>query len=311
MRFYPEMSLKISRRLPATRRDMPMKELISKHDVLFLDAYGVFRSSQGFYPGAEYTLKEIKRQGKIVGIASNTSGTTPEQNIRSWIDKGLTIDPELNFTAGMVLRECVEGMGLVGAPAIVLGSEVSCQYARRADLTLIPEDEAMQRYNEVKAVIISENVSFHRNHLADAAANAIFKNNVPLILNTTDRFIPYFHDREPRGVSFGVYATAQTFASLTGAEPIIIGKPGQLIFNRIHDVINGRGISPEKVLFVGDNLFEDIAGAAIAGFHSLLVESGISGAVKRGEIRGLVAQTDKELTESGIRPTYQLPSILI
>lgn len=307
--YFPKMSHTPPCSLPETRKDVPMRELIAKHKVLFLDSYGVLRSRTGHYPGTERTIQEILRQRKLIGIASNTAKTSPEDIRSSWQKDGVSIPLEMIVTSGMVLGPYVKARELEGAPAIVIGNERSRQYAEQAGLKPLPPEDPMQTYRQAEAVVVCDH-PIDRS-VIDAAINAILARCVPAVQTTTDRFVPFFHDREEKGVSLGVMGIAYQIKGATGVEPEIIGKPAQGIFNLIAKILEDRGYGKEDALFAGDNLYEDIAGAAIAGFPSLLVESGMSGMYARGIIGGPVAEYDQTLLALGIRPTYQLPSILL
>ncbi len=309
--YFPKMSLTPPRWLPETRTEISMKKLIDRYRVFFIDSYGVLRGRVGEIPGTERTLNEILKQGKIIGIASNTAEAMPEDIRRTWQDKGVALPPELIFTSGMVLGTYIEERKLQNAPALVLGPEESRRYAERAKLKPLPAEEAMTRYREAEVVVICENPSRYSPILLDAACSAIFAKSIPAVQTTTDRFVPYFNRVSSAGVSAGVMSTAIIIRELTGKEAEIIGKPAQGMFNMLVEALKKMGYEVEDVLFIGDNLYEDITGAAIAGFDSLLVESGISGAIARGEIKGPIADFDKYLLAQGIRPTYQLPSILL
>jgi len=305
------MSLRPPRRLPQTKTDIPMRDLISKYKVFFLDSYGVLRGRTGIFPGAERTIGEILSQGKILGVASNTTADMPGAIQSDWKEKGINIPLELIFTSGMVLKSFVAKNNFVGSSAIVIGPEVSQQYAIQAGLNPIPKEEVMERYNEANLVVICENPFDGSSIMLDAAASAILVNRTRAVLTTTDRFVPFFNRTASAGVSVGVMATAAILKALTGADPEIIGKPAQGMFNMLKLALKEMGYDVGDVLFVGDNLYEDITGAVIAGFDCLLVESGISGAVARGEITGPIADLDRAILAQRIRPTYQLPSLII
>ncbi|MCX5751852.1 MAG: HAD hydrolase-like protein [Candidatus Saganbacteria bacterium] len=308
--FFPAMELKPPKPLPPTKRDVSMRDLISQYKVLSLDSYGVLRGRMGAYPGVELTLREILRQGKQIAVASNASAEMPEEIQRNWQGKGVHIPLDLIFTSGQVLALYVAENRLEGSYAICLGNAGTKKYARMAGLRTIPDSNIMKDYRKASVVIVGENPTFFNQKRLDAAVNAVIASNAHVVQSTTDRMVPYFSE-EPRGISVGVESTAMIIRGYTGVEPVIIGKPAQGMFNMLAAALEARGIPKSAVLFVGDNRYEDIAGATMAGFDCLLVESGISGAIDRGEIRGPIANFEQQLIGTGIHPTYQLPSVLL
>ena len=310
--YFPEMPAKPPKRLPLTKKNVSMRNIIAAHKLFYFDAYGVTRAREGTYPGAKRTLQEVLRQGKTMGVASNTTNSLPEEIQATWQEKGVKIPLDLIFTSGVVLEWYVKQNNLGGAQTIIIGKEGAYKYARRAGLVPLPTDNPMATFKQADQVLICENAFDVDNGSAvlNAAANAVALNDIDIVLVTADRFVPNFKE-PPRGLSVGVMATALIFQHLLGKEPTIISKPAQGMFTLLKKALQTRGIPQEETLFVGDNLWEDIYGATMAGFPTLLVESGMSGAVAKGEIKGSVAALDRRLRRQGIRPTFQLPSILL
>jgi glycerol-1-phosphatase len=291
----------------ATRPAVSMRQLIKNHQAFFFDSHGVLRARTGCYPGVEKTLKEILKQGKVLGIASNTAESSPADIQRAWHDKGVAIPLENIITSGMLLKGYVQKKRLNKAPAIIIGNEQSRKYARQAGLVPLPP--VMASVREAEVVVICERSD--DNEAIDAAINAILANNIPVALATTDRLVPYYHDRAARGVSIGVLGIRYLIGQITGVVPEAIGKPAQGMFNKVIRILQKNGLGKQDALFIGDNLYEDILGANNAGLPSLLVESGMSGMYSRGWVRGPIADFDRSLLAQGVLPTYQLPSILL
>src|SRR3989339_839676 len=315
--FWPPINERPLHRLPPTQKNVSMRDLIASHKVFFFDAYGVTRTRTGLYPFAEATLKEVLAQGKRFGVASNTAQDKPEDIQRKWATQGINIPLELIFTSGMMLAQYVKNNLFVGSRNVIcIGDKTSQWYARQAGLNPLPATIAMRDYRDVRAVIVCESPnSKAQRTLMEAAANALFVNKrTDFVLTTPDRIVPYFHDRTPSGFSIGVESTAKTLADLTGRQPEIIGKPSPWMFFSLERALYDMKIKlREETLFVGDNLFEDGIGALTAGFQFLLVNTGISGAVKRGEIcaESPIAQLDQSIIDAGWNPTYELDSIAL
>lgn len=78
----------------------------------------------------------------------------------------------------------------------------------------------------------------------------------------------------------------------TGVEPIIIGKPGPIIFNEAMKRLQS---SKNNTAMIGDRLTTDIAGGKAAGIHTILVLSGVS--------------TREQLATSDVQPDYTFTDI--
>lgn len=75
------------------------------------------------------------------------------------------------------------------------------------------------------------------------------------------------------GVLPGAGAILAAIEATTGVAPIVIGKPGQIMFN---EALRRLGAKPEQTAMVGDRLETDILGGQNAGIHTILLLSGIS-----------------------------------
>jgi 4-nitrophenyl phosphatase len=88
------------------------------------------------------------------------------------------------------------------------------------------------------------------------------------------------------GLLPGAGATLAFMQAATSVEPIIIGKPGRIMFD---EAVKRLGGQTAVTAMVGDRLNTDIAGGKVAGLQTILVLTGIS--------------TRAEAT-NGLRPDY-------
>ena len=71
--------------------------------------------------------------------------------------------------------------------------------------------------------------------------------------------------------------TAAAIAKASGAEPTIVGKPSHAALETISDRL---GAPTEELAVIGDDLGMDIALGRLGGSRTILVRSGISGAIE-------------------------------
>ena len=76
--------------------------------------------------------------------------------------------------------------------------------------------------------------------------------------------------------SRGAMVTAG-IARVTGARPIVVGKPSRAAVRR--DQRRGSGCRPPEVAVIGDDIGMDIALGHLGGSRTILVRSGMSGTV--------------------------------
>jgi NagD protein len=80
--------------------------------------------------------------------------------------------------------------------------------------------------------------------------------------------------------SRGAMLTA-ALAKATGARPRIVGKPSRA---SVREVSERLGVAPESLVVVGDDAALDVALGRLAGAHTILVRSGISGSEDLGRL---------------------------
>ena len=90
-----------------------------------------------------------------------------------------------------------------------------------------------------------------------------------------------------------------------GGDVRSLGKPEPAVYQ---PVLQQLGLSPDRVLAVGDSLHTDIAGAAGVGIASCWVLDGIHGAALSNGAGGFdPAKTDAAAAEAGLSPVASLP----
>lgn len=110
------------------------------------------------------------------------------------------------------------------------------------------------------------------------------------IATNTDTTLP-----TPEGLAPGAGAIVASISVSSGKEPIVMGKPHSLIFERSLSLL---GMDPEEVIMIGDRYDNDVAGAMNAGLRSIMVETGVhrkKDIPEKGPFPDLVVGTLEEL----------------
>jgi HAD superfamily hydrolase (TIGR01459 family) len=271
-------------------------ELVERYEVFFLDAYGVLVCSSGALPGAADFLARLSAAGRSFLILSNDASRSPETSCRRYRGFGLPIAVEQIVTSGSLLRDHYAQANLVGAPTIVLGTEDSADYVRRAggqpvraddrsaEVVVVADDDGydfLETVNQVVTVLLARCDRGEKTHL---------------VLPNPDLLFPSGDG------AFGI--TAGSIAAML-ERILLLREPGGSL--RFHPL--GKPHAPmfaaamrqsattdkRRIVMVGDQVVTDIRGARDFGLDSALVLSGIS--------------READCERHGVDPTWRLDRV--
>ena len=213
-------------------------------------------------PGAARVLDTIRASGRPLVLFTNGSHIGPEAFAKGLREDGLPVEdhevltPVCSALSYLARRHA-------GRPAMVFGSEVVRQRMAAAGVPLVDGEEA-----EVVFVAHVEDVDLAA---MERAARAVSRGARLLTANYQRGFWG------ANGIVFsrGAMVTAG-IARVTGARPIVVGKPSRAAVREIGDRL---GVPSERVAVIGDDLGMDIALGRLGGSRTILVRSGMSGSV--------------------------------
>ena len=264
-------------------------ELIERYSALLFDAYGVLSYSVGALPGAVELIDMLNRIGKPYYVLTNDASALPESRAAKYRAVGLNVDAERIITSGSLLTGYFAEHGMRGAKCVVLGTDDSAEYARRAGGVIVAPSDGFD------ALIVGDQAGFPFVEGVNAVLTALFRmidaGETPrLILPNPDLVYP---DDDGFGMASGSVALIMESAlrqryphraDLTFAR---LGKPNGAIFAEAL-----RRTGTRDMVMLGDTLATDIRGANAFGIDSALVAGGVTPA------DGLARASDK--------PTYWL-----
>jgi HAD superfamily hydrolase (TIGR01459 family) len=269
-----------------------VSELIAVYDGFLLDAYGVLLDKTGPLPGAVAFVDQLEAAGKPYLILTNSASRLPDALAAEMGAMGFPTGAENILTSGALLGAFFREHGLQGAACVVLGTEESADYVRRAGGQPVPwlgEGDA-----EVVVVADQEGVTMD---VMDWALTLLVRRldagkPVSVVVCNPDLMYPVAPGRY--GFTAGglaVMLEAVIRERYPGPEELSVrlGKPYPSIFQEAK-----RRLAVDKLVMVGDQLATDILGANRAGIDSVLVGTGLSGNV--------------EVAVNGPRPTWRLSS---
>ncbi len=222
---------------------------------VILDLDGVIYAGSSLLPGAGEFLQELRDSGRRLVAVTNHSGRGAAEVVAALSELGLRLE----------LREVITSIDAVvalllqrhpAASVMVIGSDA----LRQAVL-----DAGFTESGEPDAVVVGYLPVLDAEALG--AAGEALARGAAFIGTNQDAWLPRPDgSREPETGPVLSYLTG-----LSGRLPRIVGKPAPTIARL---ALARLGLEPAKVMWVGDTLATDIAGAAAAGALSALVLTG-------------------------------------
>jgi HAD superfamily hydrolase (TIGR01450 family) len=273
------------------------RETAERYSVIFLDAYGVLKSSTGLIDGALETVSSLIAAGKEVFVVTNDSSRSPESMAERYAQQagGQLLPPERYISSGLLAAEYLEKQIPYGKVAY-LGKPESAHYIEIAGKIPVPVADCTAKDNIV-AIALLDDEGFDWFRDVNSTLNLIRRTNVPVVVANADITYPM----RGNDIAIAVGSIGRLLSDITEKTFVRFGKPDSMIF--AYALARAREQIPKvtkrDVLFVGDTLRTDIVGASTYGFDSTLVLSGNT----------LPERADLVIRSSGIIPTYISESI--
>ena len=252
------------------------RPLAAVHDVALLDLDGVLYVGPDAVPGAPEALAAAARSGLRAAYVTNNAARTPEVVARHLRELGIPADPQDVVTSAQAAARLVAERVPAGAAVLVVGGE-----GLRTALVERGLRPVAELADDVAAVVqgFAPEVGWRQLAEATYAVTA----GLPWIACNLDSTVP-----TARGTAPGNGSLVSVVAGAAGRRPdAVAGKPETPLHRESVERTAAR-----RPLVVGDRLDTDIDGANRADTPSLLVLTGVSGAV------------DLLAAEPGLRPTY-------
>lgn len=239
------------------------------YDSLLLDLDGVVYVGANAVPGAVDTIAALVAADVRSCYVTNNASRTPDEVAAHLASVGLTAVPS------DVLTSAQAGAGLVaeqipaGSTVLAVGGPGVAAALRAAGFGVVDAvgDPHPDSGDDVAAVLQGFGPDVGWRALARAAF-AVHR-GVPWVATNTDLTMPV-----EAGIAPGNGTLVAAVATATGRQPDVAGKPFPPLLLRAAE--QTRGLLP---LVVGDRLDTDIEGAGNAEMASLLVLSGVTGAL--------------------------------
>jgi HAD superfamily hydrolase (TIGR01450 family) len=214
-------------------------------------------------PGAVEVLEAIRASGRPLVLFTNGSHVGPEVFARGLREDGLPVEDQEVLTPVCSALSYLAARHR-GEPVMVFGSEAVRERLADAGVPLAAGGEAR--------VVFVAHVDEVDLSAMEEAARAVSDGARLLTANYQRGYWG------ASGIIFsrGAMVTAG-IARVTGARPTVVGKPSRAA---VREVRARLGVPSEELAVIGDDLGMDIALGKLGGSKTILVRSGMSGAVE-------------------------------
>lgn len=275
------------------------KTVAANYKVIFFDAFGVLKNSEGILPGIEKTFNWLQETEKDFYILTNDASRGPHELAESYYKQGFyAIPPERIISSGMLAREYLD-LKVHNGTVAYLGTEKSAHYLQTTGLTTLPISHVdLKDIDDINALVLLDDEGFDWNTDLTKTVNLLRKRNIPVIVANTDATYPVSKTR----ISIAIGAVAKMIEGIVGKQFIRFGKPDAQLFMFAYERLeNASQISKRDILMVGDTLKTDILGGNKFGLDTALV---LTGNTQPQDAEVLIRST-------GIIPTYVCKSVVI
>lgn len=275
------------------------KTVAEKYKVIFFDAFGVLKNSEGLLPGIEHTFDWLRETGKEFYVLTNDASRGPHELAESYYKQGFyAIQPERIISSGMLAREYLD-LKVHNGTVAYLGTEKSAHYLETTGLKTLPISQVdLKDVADINALVLLDDEGFDWNTDLTKTVNLLRKRNIPVIVANTDTTYPVSKTR----IAIAIGAVAKMIETIVGKQFIRFGKPDAQLFMFAYERLKDVGsISKRDILMVGDTLRTDILGGNKFGLDTALV---LTGNTQPQDAEVLIRST-------GIIPTYICKSVII
>ena len=234
---------------------------------VILDLDGTVYRGEEAVPGAAEVISDLHARGVVVRYVTNRANRPGAEVRRQLLAMGLACGPDDVITSADATADFLEP-----GPVYVIGESGLLEALDRRRFVI---DAASAR-----TVIVSYDRGFTYDKLA--IATRLIGNGARFVATNADRGL-----RVAGGIVPGTGSIVAAVEAATGVGPLVIGKPGRLIFDM---TLRSMGLAAEDVVAVGDNLDTDIPAGAAAGIRTAFILTGVS--------------TRADLARASVAPTW-------
>lgn len=276
----------------APRRIPSLETLFFRFDAFVFDAFGVLNNGPAVIPGAVDRLTLLRDSGKPVLVLSNAATATQQALAEKYRRMGFDLTPEKIISSRRLLEDSLAREPRRGVWGVIAPPESDSQSLPTITQRPVRPGITDQALDEFDGFIFLSSENWNET-LQKQMTATLKRRKRPLEVANPDLVAP-------RGdcLTLEPGFFSHRLREATGINPQFFGKPYAPAFAAALSQL--RGISPDRILMVGDTLHTDILGARAAGMATLLVSD-------HGSLAGIEINTC--IKQSGISPDFITPSI--
>ncbi len=238
------------------------RPLTEVYDTVLLDLDGVVYLGSHPVPGAGEAIGATRAGGMRIAFVTNNASRTPHAIVDQLKHLGVSATANEVVTSAQAAARLVAERVPAGCEVLVVGDTGLRQALREYGLRPVTTAAAGPA-----AVVQGHSPDLSYGLLAEGALAV--RQGAWFVASNSDITLPTVRGQLP-----GNGALIQVIRAATGQEPMVAGKPDLPLF---HEALLRTG--SRHPLFVGDRLDTDIEGAHRAGTDSVLVLTGVTGAL--------------------------------
>ena len=275
------------------------KTVAADYKIIFFDAFGVLKNSEGILPGIETTFDWLRENGKDYYVLTNDASRGPHELAESYHKQGLyAITAERIISSGMLAREYLD-LKVHNGTVAYLGTGKSAHYLETTGLKTLPISQVdLKDVADINALVLLDDEGFDWNTDLTKTVNLLRKRNIPVIVANTDATYPVSKTR----IAIAIGAVSKMIEGIVGKKFIRFGKPDAQLFMFAYERLeHAAQVSKRDILMVGDTLHTDILGGNKFGLDTVLVLTGNT----------QPQDAEMQIRSTGIIPTFVCKSVVI
>lgn len=246
------------------------EKLLKRAELFVLDLDGTFYLGDRMIEGAEFFLRAVEETGRRYLFFTNNSSGTTERYVEKLGRMGCLTDCDHVMTSGDVMIRFLTGR-YPGKRVYLVGTAALEDCFRKAGICLSGDG--------ADVVVVGFDTELTYEKLERACA--LIRNGAVYLATHPDVNCPVEDGFLP---DCGAICAAISLS--TGKRPRYVGKP---FAETAEMIVRRTGTDLEKIAFVGDRLYTDVAAGVMNGAMGILV---LTGETKKEDLRGATVVPD-------------------
>lgn len=242
------------------------KEILDKTELFVLDMDGTFYLENDILDGALDFLEAVKRAGKRYIFFTNNSSTSAELYIEKLARMNCNITRDMIMTSGDVMTSYLN-TNYPGKKVYLLGTKPLEDSFKAAGINLfnLENSDALANMDQRPDIVV---VGFDKTLTFEKLSNACtyIREGALFLATHLDINCPM-----KGGFIPDCGAICKAIELSTGKEPRFVGKPFK---ETVDMVVAATGVPKERIAFVGDRIYTDVATGVKNGAMGVLVLTG-------------------------------------